>query len=151
MLRNPSRVVIDVRAAFRTVTSRVFLFNRKNFIANDQPFFTPVLRPVPADRPAVGALDQLYAGPLNGQRAAGLRLLRSHSTGFTGLSIRNRIARVRLLGQCSSDGSTVTVAGEIMPTLRAFPRVDWVKIYDPSGHTEHPRGQTDSIPACLEP
>ena len=151
VLRNPSRVVIDVRAAFRTVNSKVFLFNRKNFIANDQPFFTPVVRPVPAERPAGGALDQLFAGPLNSERAAGLRLLRSHATGFTGLSIKHHIARVRLLGRCSSDGSTVTVAGEIMPTLRSFPRVDWVKIYDPSGHTERPRGQSDSIPACLEP
>lgn len=151
VLHNPSRVLIDVRAGFRTVNHRVFLFNRKNFVANRQPFFTPVVRPVPAEGPAVGALDQLYAGPLNGERAAGQRLLRSHSTGFTRLSITNRIARVRLLGHCSSDGSTVTVAGEIMPTLRAFPGVDWVKIYSPSGHTEHPHGPTDSIPACLEP
>jgi hypothetical protein len=29
--------------------------------------------------------------------------------------------------------------------------VDWLKIYGPAGHTEHPFGATDSIPACLEP
>jgi hypothetical protein len=45
----------------------------------------------------------------------------------------------------------VTVAGEIMPTLRQLAGVAWVKIYDPAGRTEHPRGHTDSIPTCLEP
>jgi hypothetical protein len=45
----------------------------------------------------------------------------------------------------------VTIAGEIMPTLRNLASVAWVKIYGPSGHTEHPLGQRDSLPACLEP
>jgi len=44
-----------------------------------------------------------------------------------------------------------TVAGEIAPTLRQFPTVDWVKIYAPAGGTEQPHGQVDSIPVCLEP
>jgi hypothetical protein len=61
------------------------------------------------------------------------------------------VARVQLTGGCSSGGSTVTIAGEIMPTLRQLGTVDWVKIYDPAGHTEHPLGHQDSIPACLEP
>jgi hypothetical protein len=45
----------------------------------------------------------------------------------------------------------VTVAGEIMPTLRQFASVDYVKIYDPAGTTEQPIGRSDSVPACLEP
>jgi hypothetical protein len=36
----------------------------------------------------------------------------------------------------------VTVAGEIMRTLKQFPSVRWVKIYDPLGNTEHPTGLT---------
>ncbi|MGH3333247.1 MAG: hypothetical protein ACRDPJ_18260, partial [Nocardioidaceae bacterium] len=61
------------------------------------------------------------------------------------------IARVQLTGGCNSGGSTVTIAGEIMPTLRQFGSVDWVKIYGPAGHTETPNGRSDSIPVCLEP
>jgi len=38
------------------------------------------------------------------------------------------VVRVRLTDGCNSDGSTVTVAGEIIPTLRALRNVDWVKI-----------------------
>ncbi len=150
-LRNPSRVVVDVRAAFRTVNRRVYFFDSDRFRANRQPFFTPRLRPVRPATPATGVLDRLFAGPLRRERAAGLRLLRSDATGFAHPRIRDRVARVRLTGGCSSHGSTVTVAGEIMPTLRQLGSVDWVKIYGPAGRTESPFGHTDSIPACLEP
>lgn len=150
-LRNPSRVVVDVGARFRTVNRKVFFFNRPRFVANQQPFFSPRLRPVPATTPAVGVMDRLFAGPLRSERADGLRLLLSDATGFSHLDISKRIARVRLVGGCNSHGSTVTVAGEIMPTLRQLASVRWVKILDPAGTTQRPAGRTDSVPACLEP
>ena len=42
-------------------------------------------------------------------------------------------------------------ASEIVPTLKQFTSVDWVKIYGPGGQTENPNGPSDSIPFCLEP
>lgn len=151
-LTSPPRVVVDVAATFPTVSRRVWLFNQANFLANRAPFYTPVLRPVPTTTPATGVMDRLFAGPTPTERAAGLRLLRSRAFSWTALSIStSAVARVRLTGGCSSGGSTVTIAGEIKPSLRQFASVDWVKIYDPSGHTEHPTGLRDSIPACLEP
>jgi hypothetical protein len=150
-LQNPSRVVIDVRAAFRTVDRKVFFFNLDNYLDNVRPFFSRVMRPVRATTPATGVLDRLFAGPLRSEKADGLRLLRSRARGFADLVIADGVAEVRLTGGCSSNGSTVTIAGEIMPTLRQFPSVDWVKILDPAGNTGSPTGDTDSIPACLEP
>ena len=150
-LRHPDRLVVDIRAAFPTVSKKVYFFNERRFLANTEPFFTPVLRPVRPSTPAVGVLDRLFAGPTAAERARGLRLLRSQSTGWTRLRIHDGIARVQLTGGCSSGGSTVTVAGEIMPTLRQLWRVDHVKIYDPSGTTLTPWGHTDSQPECLEP
>jgi hypothetical protein len=150
-LQNPSRVVIDIRAAFPTVDRKVFFFNRDNFVNNVSPFFSPRLRPVRPLSPATGVMDRLFAGPLASEKADGLRLLRSHANGYAGLAIADGVARVRLTGGCNSDGSTVSVAGEVMPTLRQFGSVDWVKILDPAGSTENPTGHTDSIPACLEP
>jgi hypothetical protein len=144
-------VVVDIRAAFPTVNRRVFFLDRDAFVAGNPPFFRPRLRPVPPTAPATGVMDRLFAGPLQSERADGLRLLRSHATGFTALRIRDGIARVRLTGGCDSDGSTVTIAGEIKPTLRQFATVDWVKILDPAGSTEIPTGPSDSIPVCLEP
>lgn len=150
-LHHPDRVVIDVSTGFRTAPRSAYLFDEDAFMANQEPFFRPVTRPVPAARPLAGALDRVFAGPLLGERAHGLRLLRSHATGFADLRVTDGVARVRLTGGCSSDGSTVTVAGEIIPTLKQFASVDWVKIYGPAGHTENPTGHSDSIPACLEP
>jgi hypothetical protein len=67
------------------------------------------------------------------------------------LSLTGGVARIRLTFGCSSGGSTVSIAGEIMPTLKQFSSVQGVKIYDPTGNTEVPNGPTDSIPECLEP
>ena len=61
------------------------------------------------------------------------------------------MARVQLTGKLSSGGSTFTIANEIMPTLKQFRSVRWVKIYDQAGHTERPSGPGDSIPFSLEP
>jgi hypothetical protein len=150
-LKNPARVVVDVRAAFPTVNRRVFFLDQDRFVANDEPFFVPRMRPVRASAPAIGVMDRLFAGVLPREHANGLRLVRSEAKSFAGLGIGNHIARVRLTGGCSSNGSTVTIAGSIMPTLRQFDSVDWVKIYGPGGHTASPNGPSDSIPDCLNP
>ena len=143
-LHDPDRVVVEVGAGFPTTTRRIWLVDRD---ANA----VPVRRRVPADAPAAGALQSLFAGPLASEQADGLRLVRSGAWGFAGLGIVDGIARVRLTRGCGSGGSTTTVASEIVPTLQQFPSVDWVKIYGPGGATEQPDGNVDSIPACLEP
>jgi hypothetical protein len=96
-------------------------------------------------------MDRIFAGVLPGERARGLRLLRSRATGWDDLEVVDGIARVRLAGGCSSGGSTISVADEIIPTLRRLPAVDWVKIYGPGGRTGSPHGPSDSMPACLNP
>jgi hypothetical protein len=150
-LHNPDRVVVDVRAGFPTTMRKVWLVDSDAVETGDEPFFVPRQRPIRSDAPAAAALHALFAGPTPQERAQGLRLVRSHAWGFDNLQIADGIARVRLTRGCNSDGSTITVAGEIAPTLRQFPTVDWVKIYGPGGATEQPLGQVDSIPTCLEP
>ena len=150
-LRSPARVVVEVDAAFPTQQRKVWFFHEERFVDNLEPFFVPRLRPVRVQTPATGVMDRLFAGPLPRERADGLRLLRSRATTFDDLSIESGIARVRLVGGCSSGGSTVTIAGSIMPSLRQFASVDWVKIYDPAGDTASPTGSSDSIPDCLNP
>jgi hypothetical protein len=150
-LRSPPRVVIEVGAGFTTVRRKVWFFDRDRFLANEEPFFVPVGRPVLPGSPATGVMDRLYAGPTPGERGRGLRLLRSRSTGYADLSISDGVARVRLVGGCSSGGSTVTVAGEILPTLHQFPSVGRVVLRDPYGRTLDPDGPGDATPECLEP
>lgn len=150
-LRDPSRVVIDVATPFRTVPIKVYLFKASAFASGHEPFTRPVQRP--AIPPAVGAasVQRLFAGPTVADMGRGLSLLRSDATGIKLLSIRDGVARVKLTGGCNAHGSTASIAMEIMPTLKQFSSVRWVKIYDPSGHTADPTGHSDSIPECLNP
>lgn len=147
----PRRVVVEVGAAFPTATRSVWLVDRDAFATGQEPYAVPVNRPLRASAPAAAALHALFAGPTPLERADGLRLVRSRAWGFDHLSIVDGIARLRLTHGCASAGSTLTVAAEIMPTLKQFPSVDWVKIYGPGGRTESPTGPSDSIPTCLEP
>ena len=148
VLTRPSRVVIDVQTPYRTVQVRDFFVNSRR--ATGAIATQAVGRPVIAPASASGALRRLFACPTQGELARGLQFVASGATGFRGLTIRGGVARVQLAGGCSAGGSAVTVAAEIMPTVRQFRSVRWVKIYDPAGNTERPTGDTDSIPICLE-
>ncbi|HXP19323.1 MAG TPA: hypothetical protein VN840_06735 [Streptosporangiaceae bacterium] len=150
-LSNPSRVVIDLTTPYRTAQVHAYLLDSRRFKGGHPPFVRGVDRPVITPAVAFGALQRLFAGPTQAELASGLRFAASRATGFKNLTISDQVARVQLTGGCSSGGSTFTVADEIMPTLRQFPSVRWVKIYSPSGHTERPAGHSDSIPVCLEP
>lgn len=150
-LRSPDRVVVEVGAGFATVQRRVWFFDEDRFVDNREPFFVPVLRPVRIGAPATGVMDRLFAGPLRRERARGLRLLRSGATGYDDLAVSGGTAELRLTGRCGSGGSTVTVAGEILPTLKQFATVDRVVLRDPGGDTLNPGEPGDSTPECLEP
>ncbi len=150
-LTNPSRVAIDIAAPFRTIQTCIFFTDSHNFEIGQSPYVRAVLRPVIPPNVGARSLDWLFAGPTPSELAGGLTFVSSDATGFSSLTISNHVARVRLLGGADSHGSTLTIANEIFPLLKQFPTVSWVKIYDPTGHTETPTGQSDSIPVGLEP
>jgi hypothetical protein len=149
-LSMPDRLVVDLafpkRHPFDCRSGAV-----KVFFATPDATAAAVTRRVPTPAVGRGALTAMFAGPTDFDTPAGLVFVNSDASGFTGLSIRNGIARVRLTGGCASGGSTFTIANEIMPTLKQFPTVDSVKIFDRQGQTERPTGRVDSIPTCLEP
>lgn len=149
-----NRLVIDFAHQGKApwLCGQVFFGDRRKINDGVHPPVTETERRL--DKPAVAgaALRELFEGPNTGERERGLRFISSHATGFTDLRISNKVAHVRLLGPISSNGSAViTVASQIMPTLRQFATVDWVKIYDENGKTQRPNGQVDSIPVQLEP
>jgi hypothetical protein len=150
-LHRPNRFVIDVATSFRQDRVRIWLADVGG-TAGASALVSPVSRSVPETGRAGSALHRLFAGPTIAEQADGLRLVRSHANGFRDLRIgRSGIARVTLTGGCDAGGADLTVADEIMPTLRQFPSADWVKILDPDGETQRPYGPTDSIPDCLAP
>jgi hypothetical protein len=144
-LSNPSRVVLDIDTNFTWTNRSVSFVNSSGKVAS-------VVRPIATGSPAHGLMDRLFAGPTAGERAGGLRFVKSGATSYKNLTVSSgAVARVQLVGGCNSGGATVTIANEIMPTLRQLGNVDFVKILDTAGHTEQPTGASDSIPVCLEP
>ncbi len=150
-LQAPPRVVVEVGAGFATVQRKVWFLDRDRFVDNQEPFFVAVRRPVVPGAPATGLMDRLFAGPLAGERARGLRLLRSGATGYDDLTVAGGTADLRLTGRCRSGGATVSIAGEVLPTLKQLANVDRVVLRDAAGSTLDPDGPGDSTPACLEP
>jgi hypothetical protein len=150
-LQAPPRVVVEVGAGFATVQRKVWFLDRDRFVEDQEPFFVAVRRPVVPGAPATGLMDRLFAGPLAGERSRGLRLLRSGATGYDDLAVAGGTADLRLTGRCRSGGATVSIAGEVLPTLEQLPTVDRVVLRDAAGSTLDPDGPGDSTPACLEP
>lgn len=150
-LQAPPRVVVEVGAGFTTVQRKVWFLDRDRFVEDQEPFFVAVRRPVVPGAPATGLMDRLFAGPLAGERARGLRLVRSGATGYDDLTVAGGTADLRLTGRCRSGGATVSIAGEVLPTLEQLPTVDRVVLRDAAGSTLDPDGPGDSTPACLEP
>lgn len=150
-LQAPPRVVVEVGAGFATVQRKVWFLDRDRFVEDHEPFFVAVRRPVVPGAPATGLMDRLFAGPLAGERSRGLRLLRSGATGYDDLTVAGGTADLRLTGRCRSGGATVSIAGEVLPTLDQLPTVDRVVLRDAAGSTLDPDGPGDSTPACLEP
>jgi hypothetical protein len=150
-LQAPPRVVVEVGAGFATVQRKVWFLDRDRFVEDQEPFFVAVRRPVVPGAPATGLMDRLFAGPLAGERSRGLRLLRSGATGYDDLTVAGGTADLRLTGRCRSGGATVSIAGEVLPTLKQLPTVDRVVLRDAAGSTLDPDGTGDSTPACLEP
>ena len=144
-------MILDIQAPNRTVPVRDYFLNTHRFAIGRGPLTEAVYRPVIPPATAYGAMQRLFAGPTQAERARGLTFVSSGATGFKILSIRGGVVQIQLTGKLGSGGSTFTVANEIMPTLKQFPSVHWVKIYDQNGHTERPFGHSDSIPLSLEP
>ncbi len=151
-LTSPSRVVVDITTPYTTVNRAVYFTDAAKVAAGVAHPVTAVSRPVIPTAPGTAVLDRLYAGPTPAEKARGLSLTASRSTGFTGLTVSSdAIARVRLTGGCGGGSAVVNVADQITPTLKQFATVRWVKIYDPAGTTLYPTGRRDSTPECLEP
>ncbi len=154
-LRDPARFVIDIAAAFPTVPATVAFVEAGDLTPaglGPSEALALTTRSVPVADQASGALLRLWAGPTEDERAGGLRFESSRTKGFSDLRVSARgVASLTLAGGCRGGGKAITVADQVMATLKPFAGIDWVKVYDRSGQTQRPFGRSDSIPDCLAP
>ena len=130
----------------------VYFLDEAKFATGTEPYEVGVIREIhPDGNLPFLALQAYFSGPTEEEKSSGLAQVLSGCTGFSDLTIQDGIARVYLTGPCTSGGSTYTIAGPVMKTLRQFDDIDFVKLYDSDGVTEIPEGPSDSIPFVLEP
>lgn len=160
-LENPSRFVVDISTDFPQRWARVYFVDEDRATSGQEPIVRHVFRRVPFPAVSRGQLHRFYAGPTPAEKRDGLVVVHSlvlpgsleeeHRTGFTDLRVSNGVLHMAFNRPCSSGGSTITPANQLMPTLTYWSTVDHVKLYDEDGSTADPTGRSDSIPACLEP
>lgn len=130
----------------------VYFTDSKRYAAGTPPFEVVVTRYIaPTSNLPEAVLTEFFRGPTDQEHAQGLELITSGFTGFSSLKTENGIAHIYLAGPCESHGATYTIAQPLLANLLQFEGINFVKIYDSSGETEQPTGQTNSIPFCLEP
>jgi hypothetical protein len=121
-------------------------------VSGVQPFQVPVTRSIPVEQfNPESAIDLYFHGPTYEEQSLGLTVITSGFTGLRSYQLQDGIARVVLDGNCFTNGSIFTIASPLYLTLRQFPEVQYVKLYDQNSITEQPDGRADSIPPCLEP
>ena len=134
------------------VNVSVYFTNMSRYAVGTEPYEDPVTRTAAqtGSLPET-VLTQLFLGPTPQEKAQGLDLVLSGTTAYKQFIITNGVAHVYLTGKCNSGGSTYTIGNLVFANLAQFPKIQWIKIYDESGQTESPNGQSSSIPFCLEP
>jgi Fe-S cluster biogenesis protein NfuA len=97
-------------------------------------------------------LDEYFKGPGYTERYVyRWTAVISGFTGYDRLEVGDGIARVYLRGACAPGSTGYTIAQPLMANLKQFGHIQFVKIYDQGGETQHPDGGVDSIPTCLDP
>ena len=100
--------------------------------------------------PIDGALAEYFKGPNAEQKAQGLIGVYNGFTGYRRAELVNGMLGVYLEGNCQPNGTSYSIAQPLIDTLKQFPGVTYVKIYDEYDHTRDPLGNTNSWPVCLD-
>jgi murein DD-endopeptidase MepM/ murein hydrolase activator NlpD len=131
---------------------KVYFVNKFRYENNLPPFEVNGVRWAHSNMLPQSALNEYFKGPGSTERFTyGWIALYNGFTGYSKLEIRDGVAHVFLTGTCTSEGRDFSIANLLMSTLKQFPEIQFVKVYDENGNTQDPDGLSDSIPACLQP
>ncbi len=131
----------------KSVTENVYFLNVDRYAIGTEPYEDAVTRSVAAtgSRPEA-VLRQVFLGPTAEEKAKGLDVVLSGTTGFSKMTLQDGIARVYLTGKCNSGGSTYTIreldfcqpdavprdqVGQDLRRKRADGNAGWVNEFDP--------------------
>ena len=134
------------------VRIQVYFTDNERLIAGQLPYEVPVTRFVSTSKHLVNSvLDEFFKGPSDVERNQGLAVISNGFTGYSKVEFLNGGVHVYLTGNCRSNGTLYNITYPLMASLKQFPEIQFVKIYDQFGYTREPAARVDSIPACLDP
>jgi len=134
------------------VEINVYFTDNERLIAGQLPYEVAVKRFVPTSKDVVrSVLDEFFKGPSDVERNQGLAVISNGFTGYSKVELVNGGVHVYLAGNCQSNGTLYNITRPLMTSLKQFPEIQFVKIYDQFGYTREPSARVDSIPACLDP
>ncbi len=134
------------------VQIQVYFTDNDRLIAGQLPYEVPVTRFVSTSKNVVhSVLDEFFKGPSDVERNQGLAVVPNGFTGYSKVELLNGGVHVYLTGNCRSNGTLYNITYALMASLKQFPEIQFVKIYDQFGYTREPAARVDSVPACLDP
>jgi peptidase M23-like protein len=159
----PTRTPTPSKTAPPTVTGRptatpvyslvnVYFVDKRRFDAGTPPYEVIGKRwSLTSNMPGT-VLNEYFKGPgLTEKYTYGWIAIYNGVTGYSRMEVSNGVARLYLTGNCNGGGGAYTIADLLRVNLKQFNYIKFLKIYDQNGNTEIPDGDSDSIPACLEP
>jgi hypothetical protein len=134
------------------VRIKVYFTDNDRLIAGQLPYEVSVTRFVPTSKNVVhSVLEEFFKGPSDVERNGGLAVISNGFTGYSKVEFINGGVHVYLTGSCLSNGTLYNISRPLMASLKQFPELQFVKIFDQFGYTREPSARVDSIPACLDP
>jgi hypothetical protein len=138
-------------ATLPPVTISIYFTNTQQSGSQKPPFNQAVSRTIPASADRIAsALDAYFRGPTTDELGHGLVAFRSGFVSYRRFNLTDAVLTVYLAGNCQPNGTGYSIAQPLIATLKQFPGVLHVKIYDEYDHTRDPFGPIDSWPACLD-
>lgn len=138
-------------ATLPPVDVRIYFTNTRATGSKTPPFNEAVRRVVPGSANTVqGVLDVYFAGPTLEEQSRGLTAVRNGFVGYRKVEFVNGVLSVFLAGNCQPLGNGYSIAQPLIATLKQFPGVLHVKLFDAYDHTADTITTGDSWPACVD-
>ena len=133
------------------VDVRIYFTNTRPSGSKTPPFNEVVRRVIPGTANTVpGVLDVYFAGPTLEEQARGLTAVRNGFVGYRKIDFVDGVLSIYLAGNCQPLGNGYSLAQPLIATLKQFPGVLHVKLYDAYDHTADTLTNGDSWPVCLD-
>ena len=150
--RTPSRTPTpSITPTLLPVSINVYFTNTRRSGTQNPPFDQAVSREIPGSANAISsALDAYFVGPTIEEQASGLVVVRNGFVSYRRMEFTNGVLSVYLAGNCQPTGTGYSLAQPLIATLKQFPGVLHVKLYDAYDHTADASSTSDSRPDCLD-